>query len=187
MSDNTLDLKDIEHRMQRAVEVLKEEFGGLRTGRASASLLEPIMVEAYGSKMPMNQVGTVSVPEPRMITVQVWDNSLVGAVEKAIRESSLGLNPMPEGQLLRVPLPELTQERRTELSKVAGQYAEQARVAIRNIRKHSMDALKRAEKDSEISEDLHRDLGVEVQDLTDKYVGNVDSALAQKEEEIMQV
>ena len=187
MSDNTLDLKDIEHRMQRAVEVLKEEFGGLRTGRASASLLEPIMVEAYGSKMPMNQVGTVSVPEPRMITVQVWDNSLVGAVEKAIRESSLGLNPMPEGQLLRVPLPELTQERRAELSKVAGQYAEQARVAIRNIRKHSMDALKKAEKDSEISEDLHRDLGVEVQDLTDKYVGNVDSVLAQKEEEIMQV
>ncbi|MGI9481839.1 MAG: ribosome recycling factor [Hyphomicrobiales bacterium] len=187
MSDNTLDLKDIEHRMERAVEVLKEEFGGLRTGRASASLLEPLVVEAYGAKMPMNQVGTISVPESRMITVQVWDNSLVSAVEKAIRESSLGLNPMTEGQLLRVPLPELTQERRAELSKVAGQYAEQARVAIRNIRKHSMDALKKAEKDSDISEDLHRDLGVEVQTLTDTYVGNVDETLAHKEEEIMQV
>lgn len=182
-----LDMKDIEHRMARAVEVLLEEFGGLRTGRASASLLEPISVDAYGSKMPMNQVGTISVPEPRMITVQVWDNSLVGAVEKAIRESSLGLNPMPDGQLLRVPLPELTQERRAELSKVAGHYAEQARVAVRNIRKHCMDDLKKAEKESEIGEDLHHDLGAEVQDLTDKYVGNIDDALTQKDEEIMQV
>ena len=187
MSDGSIDLGDVEHRMERAVDVLKEEFGGLRTGRASASLLEPITVEAYGAKMPMTQVGTVSVPEPRMLTVQVWDKGLVGAVEKAIRESSLGLNPMPDGQLIRVPLPELTQERRVELSKVAGQYAEQARVAVRNIRKHSMDALKKAEKDSEIGEDLHRDLGDEVQKLTDTYVGNVDAALAQKEEEIMQV
>ncbi len=187
MSDDTLDMKDIEHRMQRSVEVLREEFGGLRTGRASASLLEPINVDAYGAKMPMNQVGTVSVPEPRMITVQVWDKGLVGAVEKAIRESSLGLNPMPDGQLIRVPLPELTQERRQELSKVAGQYAEQARVAVRNIRKHSMDALKKAEKDSEISEDLQHELSDEVQKLTDTYVGHIDEALAQKEEEIMQV
>ncbi len=187
MADEPLDLTDIEYRMDRAVDVLKEEFGGLRTGRASTSLLEPITVDAYGSKMPMNQVGNISVPEARMITVQVWDKGLVGAVERAIRESSLGLNPMPDGQLIRVPLPELTQERRIELSKVAGQYAEQARVAVRNIRKHAMDALKKAEKDSEIGEDLQRDLGDEVQKLTDSYVGKVDETLAQKEEEIIQV
>jgi ribosome recycling factor len=187
MADETLDLGDIEHRMDRAVDVLREEFGGLRTGRASISLLEPISVEAYGTKMPMNQVGNISVPEARMITVQVWDKDLVGAVERAIRESSLGLNPMPDGQLIRVPLPELTQERRIELSKVAGQYAEQARVAVRNIRKHAMDALKKAEKDSDIGEDLHRELGDNVQKLTDTYVNNVDEALTQKEEEIIQV
>ena len=187
MSDQELDMKDLSYRMKRSVEVLKEEFSGLRTGRASASLLEPLMVKAYGSQMPMNQVGTVSVPEPRMLSVQVWDKSLVGAAEKAIRESSLGLNPMTEGTLLRVPIPELTQERRVELSKVAGQYAEHARVAIRNVRRDGMDQLKKMEKDSVIGEDEHRDRSGDVQKLTDDMIAEIDAALAAKEEEIMQV
>ena len=187
MSDQQLDMKDLSYRMKRSVEVLMEEFGGLRTGRASASLLEPLMVNAYGASMPMNQVGTVSVPEPRMLSVQVWDKSLVGAAEKAIRESSLGLNPMTEGTLLRVPIPELTQERRIELSKVAGQYAEHARVAVRNVRRDGMDQLKKMEKDSVIGEDEHRDRANEVQKLTDDMIGQIDTALAAKEEEIMQV
>ena len=187
MSGEELDMKDLSYRMKRSVEVLMEEFGGLRTGRASTSLLEPLIVDAYGSQMPMNQVGTVSVPEPRMLSVQVWDKSLVSAVEKAIRESSLGLNPMIEGQLLRIPIPELTQERRVELTKVAGQYAEHARVAVRNVRRDGMDQLKKLEKDSFISEDEHRDQAGEVQKLTDEMVGKIDEALAAKEEEIMQV
>lgn len=187
MSDQQLDMKDLSYRMKRSVEVLQEEFGGLRTGRASTSLLEPLMVEAYGAQMPMNQVGTVSVPEPRMLSVQVWDKSLVGAAEKAIRESSLGLNPMTEGQLLRIPIPELTQERRVELSKVAGQYAEHARVAVRNVRRDGMDALKKMEKDSLIGEDEHHDRAAEVQKLTDEMIAKIDEALASKEEEIMQV
>ena len=187
MSDQQLDMKDLSYRMKRSVEVLLEEFGGLRTGRASTSLLEPLMVEAYGAQMPMNQVGTVSVPEPRMLSVQVWDKSLVGAAEKAIRESSLGLNPMTEGQLLRIPIPELTQERRVELSKVAGQYAEHARVAVRNVRRDGMDTLKKMEKDSQIGEDEHRDRAAEVQKLTDEMIAQIDEALSSKEEEIMQV
>ncbi len=187
MSDQQLDMKDLSYRMKRSVEVLQEEFGGLRTGRASTSLLEPIMVDAYGAQMPMNQVGTVSVPEPRMLSVQVWDKSLVGAVEKAIRESSLGLNPMIEGQLLRVPIPELTQERRVELTKVAGQYAEHARVAVRNVRRDGMDTLKKLEKDHGMGEDEHRDRAGEVQKLTDDMIAKIDEALAAKEEEIMQV
>ncbi len=187
MSDQQLDMKDLSYRMKRSVEVLKEEFGGLRTGRASASLLEPLMVDAYGAQMPVNQLGTVSVPEPRMLSVQVWDKSLMSAVEKAIRESSLGLNPMTEGTLLRVPIPELTQERRVELSKVARQYAEHARVAIRNVRRDGMDQLKKMEKDSVIGEDEHRDRAGDVQKLTDDMIAEIDSALAAKEEEIMQV
>lgn len=187
MSGEQLDMKDLSYRMKRSVEVLMEEFGGLRTGRASTSLLEPLMVDAYGSQMPMSQVGTVSVPEPRMLSVQVWDKSLVSAAEKAIRESSLGLNPMIEGQLLRIPIPELTQERRVELSKVAGQYAEHARVAVRNVRRDGMDQLKKMENDSQISKDEHHDQAGEVQKLTDEMIAKIDQALSAKEEEIMQV
>lgn len=187
MTDQQLNMKDLSYRMNRSVEVLQEEFGGLRTGRASTSLLEPLMVDAYGAQMPMNQVGTVSVPEPRMLSVQVWDKSLVGAAEKAIRESSLGLNPMTEGQLLRIPIPELTQERRVELSKVAGQYAEHARVAVRNVRRDGMDTLKKMKKESLIGEDEHHDRAAEVQKLTDEMIAKIDEALASKEEEIMQV
>ncbi|TVR98321.1 MAG: ribosome recycling factor [Rhodospirillales bacterium] len=173
--------------MQGALDVLAKELGGLRAGRASASLLEPIVVEAYGSHMPLSQVGTVGVPEPRMLTVQVWDRSVVKAVEKAIRESDLGLNPAVDGQLIRIPIPPLTQERRTELSKVAGKYAEETRIALRNIRRHVMDEFKRAEKESTLSQDEHRDYAGEIQALTDKYVKKVDEALSRKEQEIMQV
>ncbi|MEK9725717.1 MAG: ribosome recycling factor [Rhodospirillaceae bacterium] len=173
--------------MEGAIEVLHQEFGGLRTGRAATSLLEPVSVHAYGSEMPMNQVGTVSAPEPRMLTVQVWDKSLVQAVEKAIMESGLGLNPQTEGQLIRVPIPMLTEERRAELAKVAGKYAEEARVSVRNVRRHAMDDLKKAEKDGEISQDAHHDYNREVQSLTDEFIGKIDEALAHKEEEIMQV
>lgn len=181
------DLKDLERRMTGAVDVLKEEFGGLRTGRASTSLLEPILVDAYGSKMPMVQVGTVSVPEPRMLSVQVWDAGLVGAVEKAIRESSLGLNPVTEGQVLRIPLPELTEERRKDLVKVAHEYAEQARVAVRNVRRDGVESLKSSQKESEISEDeMYKGLD-DVQKLTDKIIGQIDEALEAKDADIMQV
>jgi ribosome recycling factor len=173
--------------MDGAVEALKREFGGLRTGRASASLLEPIMVEAYGSSMPMPQVGTISVPEPRMITVQVWDRSLVQATEKAIRESDLGLNPATDGQLIRVPIPPLNEERRQELTRVAGKYAEQARVAVRNVRRDGMDRLKKLEKDGEISQDEHKRLSERIQEMTDGHIKKVDEMLAAKEAEIMQV
>jgi ribosome recycling factor len=173
--------------MDGAIEVLRREFAGLRTGRASASLLEPINVPAYGSTMPLNQVATISVPEPRMITVQVWDRSVAPAVERAIRESDLGLNPSGEGQVIRVPIPMLSEERRIELGKIAGKYAEQARVAVRNVRRDGMDLLKRLEKDGEISEDEHRLWSEEVQQITDSHIKSIDSALAQKEEEIMQV
>jgi len=179
--------KDIHRRMEGAVEVLHQEFGGLRTGRAATSLLEPVAVQAYGSEMPMNQVGTVSAPEPRMLTVQVWDKGLVKAVEKAILESGLGLNPATEGQVVRVPIPMLTEERRAELAKVAGKYAEEARIAVRNVRRHAMDDLKKAEKDGEISQDAHHDYSKEVQDLTDTHISKIDETLAHKEEEIMQV
>ena len=178
---------DIERRMQGAVDVLHQEFGGLRTGRAAASLLEPVTVNAYGSEMPLSQVGTIGVPEPRLLTVQVWDKSQVKAVEKAILDSGLGLNPSSDGQMVRVPIPQLTEERRVELTKIAGKYAEDARVAVRNIRRHAMDDLKRAEKDHEISKDLHHDFAKEVQVLTDEYVKKIDESLANKDKEIMQV
>ncbi len=181
------DLKDIERRMKGAIEVLKQEFAGLRTGRASVHLLEPITVEAYGSAMPMNQVGTIGVPEPRMITVQVWDRSLVGAVERAIRESDLGLNPQTEGQLIRVPIPMLSEERRVELSKIAHKYAEQARVAVRNVRRDGMDTLKRMEREHEMSQDEQHMWSDEIQEMTDRHIKSIDEALEQKDGEIMQV
>jgi ribosome recycling factor len=179
--------KDIRHRMERAVDVLHEEFGGLRTGRAATSLLEPITVHAYGTDMPMNQVGTISAPEPRMLTIQVWDRGVVSAVEKAILESGLGLNPNTEGQVVRIPIPVLTEERRSELTKVASKYAEEARVAIRNVRRHAMDDLKKAEKDSQISQDAHHEYADVVQKMTDEFVAKIDESLAHKEAEIMQV
>lgn len=181
------DINGLKRRMDGAIEVLRKELGGLRTGRASANLLEPVQVSAYGSTMPLNQVGTVGVPEPRMITVQVWDKTLVGAVDKAIRESGLGLNPQAEGTLIRVPIPELSQERRQELSKVAHKYAELARVAVRNVRRDGMEHLKRLEKAHEISQDDHRHRSDEIQKLTDGYIRRIDDTLAQKEKEIMQV
>lgn len=173
--------------MDGALEALRREFAGLRTGRASAGLLEPITVNAYGAAMPLNQVGTVNVPEPRMITVQVWDRSLVGAVDKAIRESGLGLNPATEGQTIRVPIPQLSEERRVELSRIAGKYAEQARVAVRNVRRDGMEQLKRLEKDGDISQDEHHTWAEKIQHLTDAHIKRVDEALEQKEAEIMQV
>lgn len=181
------DLDDLKRRMDGAIEALRREFAGLRTGRASISLLEPITVEAYGATMPLNQVGTIGVPEPRMITVQVWDKSLVSVVDKAIRNSGLGLNPAADGQQVRVPIPQLSEERRVELTKIAGKYAEQARVAVRNVRRDGMETLKHMEKDSEISQDEHHMWADEVQVLTDGHVKLVDEVLAQKEAEIMQV
>ena len=178
---------DVSRRMSGAVEALQRELNGLRTGRASVSLLDPVMVEAYGSQMPLNQVGTVGVPEARMLTVQVWDRGLVKAVEKAIRDSGLGLNPSNDGQLVRVPIPALTEERRVEITKVAGKYAEDARVAVRNVRRHALDLLKKAEKDGDISQDEQRDFSKIVQDMTDDSVKDVDDLLATKEKEIMQV
>jgi ribosome recycling factor len=187
MSGRQPDLADLGKRMDGSLEVLRKELQGLRTGRASASLLEPVMVQAYGSEMPITQVGTINVPEPRMLTVQVWDRGLVKAVEKAIRNSNLGLNPAVDGQLLRVPLPELTQERRAELVKVAHKYAEQARVAVRNVRRDGMDQLKRLEKDGDISQDEHKHWTDEVQKMTDKHIDAVNQLLAQKEQDILQV
>jgi len=180
------DLDDLSRRMDGAIDNLKSEFGGLRTGRASAALLEPVQVDVYGSNMPINQVGTVTVPEPRMLSVQVWDKANVSAVEKAIRNSGLGLNPMLDGQLVRISIPELTEERRVELVKVAHKYAEQGRIAVRNVRKAGMDELKAAEK-AGMSEDESRMWSDEVQKLTDKAIKAVDEALEQKEKEIMQV
>jgi ribosome recycling factor len=182
-----IDLDDVERRMSGAVDSLKHEFSGLRTGRASTSLLDAISVDVYGANMPLNQIGTVSVPEPRMLSVQVWDKSNASAVEKAIRNAGLGLNPMLDGQLVRIPIPELNEERRAELAKVAAKYGEQARIAIRNVRKGGMDTLKRQEKEKSISEDDHKMYADEVQELTDKFVKQVDDALHTKEQEIMQV
>ncbi len=181
------DIADIQRRMNGAVEALKREFAGLRAGRASAALLDPITVDAYGSKMPLNHVGTVGVPDPQMLTVQVWDASLVGAVEKSIRISGLGLNPQSEGPLVRVPIPELTEERRIELTKIANTYAEQARVAARNVRRDGMETLKRMEKDGEISQDEQRDWSEDIQKLTDDTVKAIDETLSVKDQEIMQV
>ncbi|MDP8995111.1 MAG: ribosome recycling factor [Pseudomonadota bacterium] len=180
------DKADLKRRMHGAVEVLKHDLGGLRTGRASPSLLEPIQVEVYGATMPINQVATISVPEPRMLTVQVWDRSNVGAVEKAIRSSGTGLNPISEGQLLRLPIPDLTEERRKELAKLAHQYAEKARIAVRNVRRDGMDALKQDEKKHEISEDERKRLETEVQKLTDETIKEIDGLMHAKEKEILQ-
>jgi ribosome recycling factor len=181
------DLADIERRMAGAVNSLHGELSGLRTGRASASLLEPITVDAYGAKMPLNQVATISVPEPRMLSVQVWDRGMVAAVEKAIRESSLGLNPQSEGQVLRVPIPELNEQRRKELVKVAHKYAEDARVAVRHVRRDGMDKVKKLLKDKAIGEDDEKRHTAEIQKATDSAVGEIDAVLASKEKEIMQV
>jgi len=180
-------LKDLRRRMDGAIEVLRKEFGGLRTGRASASLLEPVTVGAYGGTVPLNQLANISVPEPRMITVQVWDRAMVKAVDKAIREAGLGLNPQTEGQTIRVPIPDLNEERRRELTRVTAKYAEQARVSVRNIRRDGVELLRRQEKDAEISQDQQRKLQQEVQHLTDDYVKRIDEALAQKDREILQV
>lgn len=182
-----MDIAMIERRMDGALAALTREFGGLRTGRASTSLLEPLSVDAYGSTVPINQVGTIGVPEPRMLTVQVWDKKLVSPVEKAIREAGLGLNPQSDGNLVRVPIPDLSEERRKELRKVAAKYSEQARVAVRNVRRDGMDALKQLERDGEISQDEHRTQSDEIQKLTDRFIKRVDEALAAKEQEIMQV
>jgi ribosome recycling factor len=180
-------MNELKRRMDGALEVLRREFAGLRTGRASAHLLDPVVVKAYGGEMPLAQVATVNVPEPRMITVQVWDRGLVSAVEKAIRDAGLGVNPMSDGQLVRVPIPELSQERRQELTKIAHKYAEQARVAVRNVRRDGMDGLKKMEKDGKISQDDHRHRADEVQKATDHHIKLIDDALGQKEKEILQV
>lgn len=182
-----VDMADLRRRMDGAFEVLKNEFAGLRTGRASAGMLDPVQVDVYGSKMPLNQVGTVNVHEPRMLTVQVWDASSVKAVEKAIRESGLGLNPQTEGAVIRVPVPELNEERRQELTKVAGKYAEAARISVRNIRRDGMDGLKKMEKDSDISEDDHKRMSDDVQKLTDELIGKIDTQLSEKEKDIMTI
>ncbi len=181
------DMKDLERRMNGAVEVLKSEFGGLRTGRASPALLEPVVVDAYGSRLPMNQVGTIGAPDARLLTVQVWDRSLVAAVEKAIREADLGLNPQTEGAVVRVPIPQLSEERRIEMAKVAANYAEQAKVAVRNVRRDGIDSLKRAERDGDMSRDEQRAWAGEIQELTDSVVREIEELLEAREAEIMQV
>ena len=178
---------EMKQRMQSTVENLEKEFAGLRTGRASAGMLDPITVDVYGARMPLNQVGTVGVPEPRLLTVQVWDASQTKAVEKAIRDSGLGLNPQAEGTLIRVPVPELSTERRTELVKVAGKYAEAARVAIRNIRRDGMDSIKKLEKDKALSEDDAKRQSEEVQKTTDGFIKKVDELLSNKEKDVMKV
>ena len=187
MSDSKPDLSKFIVRMDKAVTALKEEFAGLRTGRASASLLEPVHVEAYGSSMPLNQVAAISVPEPRMISVSVWDKGMVIAVEKAIRNAGLGLNPINDGMILRVPIPPLTEDRRKDLAKLAGKYAETQRISVRNVRRDAMEELKKLEKDHVISEDDQKKLGEEVQRATDGAIKRIDEALKTKEHEIMQV
>ncbi len=184
--DFELDTDDLQRRMDGAIASLRTEFASLRTGRASASMLEPVMVDAYGSPTPINQVGTVNVPEPRMVTINVWDKALVGKVEKAIRESGLGINPQLNGTIIMLPIPELNEERRTQLTKVAGQYAEHARVAIRNRRRDGMDQIKKAKNDG-LSEDDQKFWEQEVQELTDRYIKLVDQQLETKQAEIMQV
>jgi ribosome recycling factor len=183
----TNDLAEVKRRMDGALGALKHELGGLRTGRASAALLEPLHVEAYGAHMPLAQVATISVPEARLISIQVWDRGMVGAVEKAIRDSSLGLNPQTEGQVIRLRIPEMTQDRRKELVKVAHKYAEAARVAVRHVRRDGLDHLKKMEKDGQIGEDEERREAENVQKLTDASIAEIDKALATKEKEIMQV
>lgn len=187
MTDLDIDLKDIERRMKGAIESLKHEFAGLRTGRANTGLLDGVTCDVYGAMMPLNQIGTVTVAEARMLAVQVWDKSNVSAVEKSIRNAGLGLNPMTDGQTVRIPLPELNEDRRRELTKVAGQYGETTRISIRNVRRDGMDTLKKMEKEKLIGEDDHKMYADEVQELTDKFVKEVDELLAAKEQEIMQV
>lgn len=179
------DKADLRRRMHGAVEALKHDFGGLRTGRASTALLDPVQVDVYGANMPLNQVATVSVPEPRLISVQVWDRSNLNAVEKAIRQAGLGINPITDGQMIRLPIPDLTEERRKELAKLVGQYAEKARIAARNVRRDGMDALKQDEKKHEISEDERKRAETEVQKLTDETIKEIDTAAAAKEKEIL--
>ena len=176
---------DLQRRMHGAVEVLRHDLGGLRTGRASTTLLDPVTVEVYGTNMPLNQVATVSAPEPRLLSVQVWDRSNVGPVEKAIRTAGLGINPVTDGQNIRLPIPDLTEERRKELAKLAHQYAEKAKIAVRNVRRDGMDALKQDEKKHEISQDEHKRLEVEVQKLTDEAIAELDAVVAAKEKEIL--
>ncbi len=183
----TFDINDLKRRMGAALEALKKDFSSLRTGRANASLLDPIVVDAYGSRMPLAQCGSISVPEPRMITVTVWDKGLGKAVEKAIRDAGLGLNPQSDGNLTRVPVPQLTEERRKELQKIAGKYAEQTRVAVRNIRREGMDALKKMEKDKLVSEDDVKRHEGDVQKATDDHIAQADKLLADKEKDIMVV
>ena len=180
------DKADLQRRMHGAVEALKHDLAGLRTGRASIALLDPVTVEVYGAHMPLNQVATVSAPEPRMLSVQVWDRSNVGPVEKAIRSAGLGLNPVTDGQNVRLPIPDLTEERRKELAKLTHQYAEKARIAVRNVRRDGMEALKTDEKKHEISEDEHKRLGTEVQKMTDETIKEIDAAAQAKEKEILQ-
>lgn len=181
------DLNDIKRRMDGALSAFRNDLGGLRTGRASASLLDPVMVDAYGAKTPLNQVANVNAPEPKLITVQIWDKSLVGPVDKAVREAGLGLNPVVDGQNLRIPLPDLNEERRRELVKVAKEYAENAKVAVRHVRRDGMEALKKAEKDKDIGQDEARTDSDKIQKMTDEMVVEIDKVLSQKEEEIMQV
>ena len=181
----TYDKADLQRRMNGAVDVLKNDLGGLRTGRASTALLDPVQVEVYGANMPLNQVATVSVPEPRLISVQVWDKGNVGPVEKAIRSAGLGLNPITDGTMIRLPIPDLTEERRKELAKLAGQYAEKARIAVRNVRRDGMDHLKVDEKKHDISEDERKRFEVEVQKLTDDTIKEIDSVAHAKEQEIL--
>ena len=187
MAAANFDIKDFEKRMRGAIDSLKREFSGLRTGRASATLLEPVVVTVYGARMPLNQVATVSVPDARTLSVQVWDKSQVQAVDKAIREANLGLNPVIDGTLIRLPIPSLNAERRNELAKLAHKYAEHARVGIRNVRRDGMDLLKKLEKDHAMTEDDHRKNGIKVQELTDKLIKDVDQLVATKEIEIKQV
>jgi len=182
-----MDLDRIEERMTNAVDALLREFAGLRTGRASVAMLDPIQVDAYGSKMPLNQVATVGVPEPRLLTVQVWDQGMVAFVEKALRENDLGLNPQTEGNMIRVPVPPLSQERRTEIVKIAGKYAEQARIAVRNVRRDAMDSIKKQQKDGDISEDEQKAIGSNIQTLTDDSVKKIDEVLSKKEKDMMSV
>ena len=186
MSSNA-DINEIKRRMTGALDVLKKEFTGLRTGRASANLLEPVQVDAYGSAMPITQVATIGAPEPRLLTVQVWDKGLVKSVDKAIREANLGVSPMIDGQLIRVPIPALNEDRRKELAKIAHKYAEQARVSVRNVRRDGMDALKQMEKDGKITEDEHRKRTALIQSATDEFIKKVDESLVAKEKDIQHV
>lgn len=183
----TFDLEDIKRRMQGAINAFKHDLGSLRTGRASPNLLDPLQIDAYGSLLPINQVATVSVPEPRLLSVQVWDRGMVAAVEKAIRESDLGLNPQTEGQVIRLRIPEMNEQRRKEMVKVSHKYAEEARIAIRHVRRDGLDLLKKLEKDHTISEDDSRRHAEQVQKATDQFVAEVDQLVAAKEKEIMQV